>query len=115
MVGTGLPGVGSERELLKGYFDRTKGNGFDYAYLYPGMNKVLQAGGRVIRSESDRGSLPFSMNGLTIPVISGFSQRMGALPESYYGFCGKQNRKILDRTDKSSIIKLDKHKEVIIC
>lgn len=55
VVGTGLPGVGSERELLKGYFDRTKGNGFDYAYLYPGMNKVLQAGGRVIRSESDRG------------------------------------------------------------
>lgn len=55
VVGTGLPGVGSERELLKNYFDRTRGMGFDYAYLYPGMNKVLQAGGRVIRSERDRG------------------------------------------------------------
>lgn len=55
VVGTGLPGVGSERELLKEYFDRERGRGFDYAYLYPGMNKVLQAGGRVIRSESDKG------------------------------------------------------------
>lgn len=55
IVGTGLPGVGSERELLKAYFDEKKGRGFDYAYLFPGMNKVLQAGGRVIRSEEDRG------------------------------------------------------------
>ena len=55
IVGTGLPGIGSERELLKTYFDKTKGNGFDYAYLFPGMNKVLQAGGRVIRSEDDKG------------------------------------------------------------
>lgn len=55
VIGTGLPGVCSERELLKNYFDRTKGAGFDYAYRYPGMNKVLQAGGRVIRSENDRG------------------------------------------------------------
>lgn len=55
VVGTGLPGIGSERELLKSYFDEKKGRGFDYAYLFPGMNKVLQAGGRVIRSEEDRG------------------------------------------------------------
>ncbi|MDD3221963.1 MAG: ATP-dependent DNA helicase [Clostridia bacterium] len=55
IVGTGLPGIGSDRELLKEYFDKTKGRGFDYAYLYPGMNKVLQAGGRVIRSEEDTG------------------------------------------------------------
>ena len=55
IVGTGLPGIGSERELLKTYFDETRGEGFDYAYLYPGMNKVFQAGGRVIRSESDQG------------------------------------------------------------
>ena len=40
---------------MKTYFDKTKGNGFDYAYLFPGMNKVLQAGGRVIRSEDDKG------------------------------------------------------------
>ncbi len=55
IVGTGLPGIGSERELLKTYFDERKGRGFDYAYLFPGMNKVLQAGGRVIRSEEDQG------------------------------------------------------------
>ena len=55
IVGTGLPGLGSERELLRSYFDETRGQGFDYAYLFPGMNKVLQAGGRVIRSEHDEG------------------------------------------------------------
>ena len=55
IVGTGLPGIGSERELLKSYFEEKKGRGFDYAYLFPGMNKVLQAGGRVIRSEADKG------------------------------------------------------------
>lgn len=55
IVGTGLPGIGSERELLRMYFERKNGQGFDYAYLFPGMNKVLQAGGRVIRSEKDKG------------------------------------------------------------
>lgn len=55
IVGTGLPQVCNEREILKRYFDRHGENGFDYAYLYPGMNKVLQAAGRVIRTEEDRG------------------------------------------------------------
>jgi len=55
IVGTGLPQVCNERELLKRYFDAQKENGFDYAYLYPGMNKVLQAAGRVIRTETDTG------------------------------------------------------------
>lgn len=55
IVGTGLPQVGHERELLSRYFNEKCGRGFDYAYLYPGMNKVLQAGGRVIRTEKDRG------------------------------------------------------------
>lgn len=56
IVGTGLPQVGPERELLKQYFDeKADGRGFEYAYLYPGMNKVLQAGGRVIRTEQDKG------------------------------------------------------------
>ncbi len=55
IVGTGLPQVCGERELLKEYFDRDGGNGFDYAYRYPGMNKVLQAAGRVIRTASDVG------------------------------------------------------------
>lgn len=55
VVGTGLPQVCVERELLKNYFDEQGMYGFDYAYLYPGMNKVLQAAGRVIRTEEDRG------------------------------------------------------------
>ncbi len=54
IVGTGLPQVGQERELLKSYFD-AQGDGFDYAYRFPGMNKVLQAAGRVIRTVEDRG------------------------------------------------------------
>ncbi len=57
IVGTGLPQVCNEREILKQYFDKKSGNGFDYAYLYPGMNKVLQAAGRVIRTEKDRGTI----------------------------------------------------------
>ena len=55
IVGTGLPQVCNEREILKQYFNRHGENGFDYAYLYPGMNKVLQAAGRVIRTEEDKG------------------------------------------------------------
>lgn len=55
IVGTGLPQIGDERELLREFYDRKCSMGFEYAYLYPGMNKVLQAGGRVIRTENDRG------------------------------------------------------------
>ena len=55
VVGTGLPQVCNEREILKAYFDEAGQNGFDYAYRYPGMNKVLQAAGRVIRTETDTG------------------------------------------------------------
>ena len=55
VVGTGLPQVCTERELLKTYFDSQGLRGFDYAYLYPGMNKVLQSAGRVIRTDEDRG------------------------------------------------------------
>ena len=55
IVGTGLPQICSEREILKEYYDRKKQSGFDYAYRYPGMNKVLQAAGRVIRTKEDRG------------------------------------------------------------
>ena len=55
IVGTGLPLVCPEREILKNYFEQEEGNGFDFAYRYPGMNKVLQAAGRVIRTDSDIG------------------------------------------------------------
>lgn len=52
VIGTGLPQIGGERDLLKEYFGD---KGFDYAYRYPGMNRVQQAAGRLIRTESDRG------------------------------------------------------------
>ncbi len=55
IVGTGIPQVCSERELLKDYFNRNGESGFDYSYRYPGMNKVLQAAGRVIRTADDVG------------------------------------------------------------
>lgn len=57
IVGTGLPMVCNERELFRGYFDQRNGKGFDYAYLYQGMNKVLQSAGRVIRTIEDRGAI----------------------------------------------------------
>ncbi|MBR5509895.1 MAG: ATP-dependent DNA helicase [Lachnospiraceae bacterium] len=55
IIGTGLPMVCREREILKEFFDRKGLDGFAYAYLYPGMNKVLQAAGRVIRTDEDQG------------------------------------------------------------
>lgn len=55
IVGTGLPQVCNEREIIRRYFDKQSENGFDYAYQYPGMNKVLQAAGRVIRTVDDIG------------------------------------------------------------
>ena len=55
IVGTGLPQISNEREILKDYYDKKEGMGFDYAYRYPGMNKVLQAAGRVIRTAEDVG------------------------------------------------------------
>lgn len=55
VVGVGLPQLCLERNIMKDYFQVTGKNGYDYAYTYPGMNKVLQAGGRLIRSETDSG------------------------------------------------------------
>ena len=55
IVGVGLPQICLERDLIRDYFQARTGAGFDYAYTFPGMNRVLQAIGRVIRSENDRG------------------------------------------------------------
>lgn len=57
IAGTGMPAITSERNIMKEYFDKTRECGMEYAYIYPGMNSVLQAAGRVIRKESDRGVL----------------------------------------------------------
>jgi len=55
IVGIGLPGLSSELNILSEYYEKTRESGRDYAYLYPAVNKILQAAGRVIRSEEDRG------------------------------------------------------------
>ena len=55
VVSPALPQVSFEKELLRRYFDEQEGAGFDYAYLQPGMTRVIQAAGRLIRSETDRG------------------------------------------------------------
>ena len=55
VVGVGLPQVGQKQETLREYYEQTLGDGFLYAYMIPGMQKVAQAVGRVIRTEHDRG------------------------------------------------------------
>ena len=55
IVGVGLPQLCLERDIIMEYFDKQKGTGFDYAYKFPGINKVQQAAGRVIRTEQDKG------------------------------------------------------------
>ncbi|NCC74909.1 MAG: DEAD/DEAH box helicase [Clostridia bacterium] len=55
IVGVGLPQLSPEREIMSQYFASRLGRGFEYAYQYPGFNKVQQAAGRVIRSETDTG------------------------------------------------------------
>jgi Rad3-related DNA helicase len=55
IVGVGMPQLTYERDLIKDYFNAQKQDGFAFAYTYPGMNRVLQAMGRVIRSENDKG------------------------------------------------------------
>ncbi len=55
IVGVGLPGLSNERNIMKEYFDNKCENGYNYAYVFPGMNSIMQAAGRVIRREDDRG------------------------------------------------------------
>lgn len=62
-VGPGLPQVCNEREILKQYYDRRNMDGFDHAYCYPGMNKVMQSAGRVIRTDEDTGDTQISADG----------------------------------------------------
>jgi len=57
VIGTGLPRLSLERDILQSYFEDNKGSGFDYAYRFPGMQRVLQAVGRLIRTETDTGSI----------------------------------------------------------
>lgn len=77
IVGVGLPGISLERELIRQHFEDCDIPGFNYAYLYPGLNRVFQAAGRVIRSESDRGAI------LLIDTRYSRSQYSSLLPEDW--------------------------------
>lgn len=55
IVGVGVPGLSGERNIMRDYFELTRESGYDYAYTYPGMNNIMQAAGRVIRSDTDCG------------------------------------------------------------
>jgi DNA excision repair protein ERCC-2 len=57
IVSVGLPQLSIQQNIIRDYFNRHNGLGYEYAYMYPGMNKVLQAAGRVIRSEKDTGAI----------------------------------------------------------
>ncbi|WP_419881023.1 ATP-dependent DNA helicase [Peribacillus sp. B-H-3] len=77
ITGVGLPQIGFERDIIKSHFQDQGKNGYDYAYVFPGMNKVLQAGGRLIRSEED--------HGLIVLVDDRFltAKYQGMLPENW--------------------------------
>lgn len=77
IVGVGLPKMGKDVDLLKNYYDQKRGMGFDFAYRFPGMNKVLQAMGRVIRSRSDKGMA------LLIDERFGYSSYQNLFPMNY--------------------------------
>lgn len=80
VVGVGLPQICLERNIIRDYFNGIGKNGYDYAYVFPGMTKVLQAGGRLIRSEDDHGVIAL--------VDDRFLQRkyQGLLPEEWKDF-----------------------------
>jgi Rad3-related DNA helicase len=57
IIGTGIPQISFERNIIKAFFDNKMNSGYDFAYKYPGFNKILQSAGRVIRTEEDKGSV----------------------------------------------------------
>ena len=69
IVGTGLQAISNERNILRDYYETTRERGFDYAYTYPGINRVLQAAGRVIRREEDRGVIVLIDDRYETPLI----------------------------------------------
>ncbi len=99
VVGVGLPQISFERDLMLDYFNRAAGGrGFHYAYTYPGMSRVLQAAGRVIRTETDRGVILLIDDRFATPVYRGLYppewggltrvgdlDRVGALLKQFWG------------------------------
>ena len=78
IVGPALPRVGRELDLTRRYFEEQYGRGFEYACLFPGMNRVVQSAGRVIRSETDRGVI------VLIGQRFGYENYMSLFPRDWY-------------------------------
>jgi DNA excision repair protein ERCC-2 len=78
IVGPALPRVSFEQELMRQYYEEMRSKGFDYAYLFPGMNRVIQSAGRVIRSEEDRGII------LLLDKRFTYENYAGLLPREWY-------------------------------
>ncbi len=95
VVGVGLPLICFERNIIKDYFNHNIGEGYEYAYVFPGMNKVLQAAGRVIRSPEDRGAI------LLIDDRYGSKRYKSLFPNEWSGAKNIKNnrdmKEILDR------------------
>lgn len=88
VIGVGLPQICLERDIIKSHFDNESNLGFEYAYVFPGMNKVLQAAGRVIRSEKDTGII------LLIDERFTFARHQALFPKEWFPF---------ERVDKKSL------------
>lgn len=78
IVGPALPKVSFEQELMRLYYDEMCSRGFEYAYLFPGMNRVIQSAGRIIRSEEDRGII------LLLDKRFTYENYAGLLPREWY-------------------------------
>lgn len=78
LIGVGYPQFDYERQLIQDYFEEKRNSGFKYAYTYPGMNKITQAGGRVIRSETDKGVI------LIMDKRYKSREIMGLLPDNWF-------------------------------
>ncbi len=70
IVGPPLPTFDLEREIYREYYEKRYGTGFHYAYIYPAMSKVVQAAGRVIRSEKDSGLIVLMDKRFVLPEYS---------------------------------------------
>lgn len=109
IIGTGLPMVCNEKELFRFYFDGLNGKGFEYAYLYPGMNKVMQSAGRVIRTTEDWGAILL----LDDRFLTGAYREL--FPREWFPFetvtCETMQEKLEDFWEKMEMETMDKTTE----
>ncbi len=92
IVSVGLPQLSVQQDILKDYFNRKHEMGFEYAYMYPGMNKVMQAAGRVIRSETDTGAV------LLIDERFGQKQYISLFPQHWFPHRRIKDKESLEKT-----------------